>query len=465
MASKILFHANCSDGIYSAWIAESYFKGYDLVPMRYQEAIPPILDGDNIVCVDYCPDLSVLKSINPKSFLVIDHHKSTRESLQGFAPTYPFSYIDDNDECGATLTWKYLFPEKEMPWILPYIRDRDLWQWKLECSKEVDACIQSYPFSMNNCQKFIDMGRMSCVIEGTPIIRYQEKLIRQAVAQAREIEFHGHKVMSVNSTILQLEIGHILGEGRAFAVVWYNQDKIKQFVYSLRSSPDGIDVSAIAKCYNGGGHFHAASFSVPWHMEHRDAEQQLDMISGWLGRHGNTVPAGYDAALVASTQTITPVGLNLGAGQRAGAAAFGVRNEDDCAALQRFALEIDAALHLGRLLRSIAAAKRQQEKQSPPNREGSHSNDSFHGHAVREPRPRTLAALQALGKIPEPEAQVRVLLETVSELSRSGYTVVRRRPQCRGLPRTVLDIRRPPWHNAAPYQADRGPNAIAVSRP
>jgi len=281
MSTKLLFHANCADGIFAAYIAESYFKGADLIPVRYQEQLPQISDEDSIVCVDYCPDIAILKSVHPKSLLVIDHHKSTREQLEGFVPDYPFSYIDDNDESGATLAWKYLKPDREMLWILPYIRDRDLWKWELPESKEVDACIQSYAFSLANCEKFVLMGRDACVKEGRPIIRYQEKIIRQAVSQAREIEFHGHKVMSVNSTVLASEIGHELGLGRPFAIVWFNQDRIKRFVYSLRSSNDtGIDVSAIAQLYGGGGHAHAASFSVPWHQEF------LDAITG--PRHGDS---------------------------------------------------------------------------------------------------------------------------------------------------------------------------------
>jgi oligoribonuclease NrnB/cAMP/cGMP phosphodiesterase (DHH superfamily) len=272
MSVKLLYHSNCADGIFSAFYANKQFPDADAIAMRYQEQLPPILDGDKIVCVDYCPDLTVLKNIEPASLLVIDHHKTTHEELEGFVPHYPFSYIYDNDECGTSLVWKYFHPGEPEPWVIPYVKDRDLWQWKLWKSKEVDACFHSYPFTLQNCQALIDMGVEHCVVEGTPIIRYQGKIIRQACAQAREIDFMGHKVMSVNSTVLASEIGHELGKGRPFAIVWFNQDKIKRFVYSLRSDNDtGIDVGAIAQAYGGGGHFHAASFSAPWHMEYMES--------------------------------------------------------------------------------------------------------------------------------------------------------------------------------------------------
>ena len=268
---KLLYHANCADGIFAAYLTSYKFPGCELIPMRYQEQVPNISDEDDLVCVDYCPEIEILKTIKPKSLLVIDHHKSANESLKDFVPEYPFSYIYDVDECGSTLAWKYFYPNSPIPWILSYIRDRDLWKWELPDSRKVSACIASYPFNFDSCRKLELMGQEQCAVEGAAIVRYQDKLIRQAVAQAREIEFHGYRVMSVNSSVLQSEIGHELSKGYPFAIIWFNQDKIKRFVYSLRSDENGVDVSEIAKAYGGGGHQHAASFSSPWHMEPDEA--------------------------------------------------------------------------------------------------------------------------------------------------------------------------------------------------
>lgn len=43
--------------------------------------------------------------------------------------------------------------------------------------------------------------------------------------------------------------------------VWW--DTPTHRVFSLRSTPDGLDVAAIAKGYGGGGHRHAAGFQMP----------------------------------------------------------------------------------------------------------------------------------------------------------------------------------------------------------
>ncbi len=187
--------------------------------------------------------------------------------MEGFVPSYPFEYVYDVDKCGAMLTWEYYNPTLEAPWILPYIQDRDLWKWELPRSKEIDACIQSYAFSMANCEMLTKLGHTLCTSQGLSILRYQEKLIQKAVSQATEIEFEGHKVPMVNSTVLQSEIGGELAKGKPFAIVWWNKDKEKRFCYSLRSDPNGMDVSEICTRFGGGGHKHAGSFSAPWHME------------------------------------------------------------------------------------------------------------------------------------------------------------------------------------------------------
>lgn len=263
--TTILYHANCADGIFAAYYAYLHNLEADLVPIYYQTKVPHNME--NVICVDYCPDRATLESANYKSLLIIDHHISAYEKMQDFAPSYPFNYVYDVNKCGAILTWEYYNPHIKKPWIVEYIQDRDLWKWELYGSKDVSACIASYPFTIKNCEMLTNMGLMHCMLEGEPIIRYQEKLIQQAVAQATMINFEGYRVPIVNSTVLQSEIGNQLCQGHPFAIIWLNNDKAKRFTYSLRSDENGIDVSKICQLHGGGGHKHAAGFTAPWHME------------------------------------------------------------------------------------------------------------------------------------------------------------------------------------------------------
>ena len=45
-----------------------------------------------------------------------------------------------------------------------------------------------------------------------------------------------------------------------FAATYFDTGNIREF--SLRSSPDGVDVSLVAEMYGGGGHKHASGFRI-----------------------------------------------------------------------------------------------------------------------------------------------------------------------------------------------------------
>jgi uncharacterized protein len=53
-----------------------------------------------------------------------------------------------------------------------------------------------------------------------------------------------------------------MAQGHPFAACFWIDGK--EMAFSLRSAPDGLDVSEIAKRFGGGGHQHAAGFRRPW---------------------------------------------------------------------------------------------------------------------------------------------------------------------------------------------------------
>jgi len=66
------------------------------------------------------------------NLLVIDHHKTAMKELEGLDYV-----VFDLDSSGVTLTWQVFNPGVNIPSILLYIEDRDLWKWELPDSKEI----------------------------------------------------------------------------------------------------------------------------------------------------------------------------------------------------------------------------------------------------------------------------------------------------------------------------------------
>ena len=72
----------------------------------------------------------------------------------------------------------------------------------------------------------------------------------------------GYTVPVVNATLLFSEIVGRLAKGHPFAASFFVKANGER-VFQLRSAPDGVDVSALAKSAGGGGHKHAAGFTEP----------------------------------------------------------------------------------------------------------------------------------------------------------------------------------------------------------
>jgi oligoribonuclease NrnB/cAMP/cGMP phosphodiesterase (DHH superfamily) len=99
----------------------------------------------------------------------------------------------------------------------------------------------------------IDKGRI--------ILDYQTLQVKRVIKQGFPlVNIAGYQVPCINISTLTSEVGNELSKGHAFAAMYF--ETTDKRVYCLRSASDGIDVSAIAQKFGGGGHFHAAGFSV-----------------------------------------------------------------------------------------------------------------------------------------------------------------------------------------------------------
>jgi oligoribonuclease NrnB/cAMP/cGMP phosphodiesterase (DHH superfamily) len=80
------------------------------------------------------------------------------------------------------------------------------------------------------------------------------------VKKAREVACDGRRVLCVNASSNISEVGHELAQGRPFSVTYYDGAVSRK--WALRSTPDGVDVSEIARKFGGGGHKHASGFET-----------------------------------------------------------------------------------------------------------------------------------------------------------------------------------------------------------
>jgi len=256
--TAVLYHAECADGFGAAWAIWRQFPQSQFIPVKHGNPPPDGLNGQRVVIVDFSYARETLESIRRQTseLLVLDHHITAEKALAGL----PYAYFDLK-KSGAVLAWEWAH-DHPVPWLLEYIQDKDLWTWALPQSREINAAVASHPFEF---QLWSSFKQKDLEQEGRAILRYEHELVNKLAGQAVLVEFHGETVPSVQSAVLTSQIGERLSAEAPFCIIWHDRDGRRY--YSMRSREDGTDVGAIAASFGGGGHTHAAGFSVPLSLD------------------------------------------------------------------------------------------------------------------------------------------------------------------------------------------------------
>lgn len=267
MKTLCIYHGNCADGFGAAWAVRKALgeNNVEFYPGVYQSPPPDITDRE-VLMVDFSYRRSVLEQIIAicDTLVILDHHKSASEDLGGLNNVRPgVKIIFDMDRSGAGLAWDYFHPGKLRPALINHIEDRDLWRFKLVGTREIQAALFSYPYDFAIWDKLMDMNPNELMTEGGAIERKHHKDIAELVAVTKRTMIIGGYAVPVANLpyTLTSDAGHLMAQGERFAACYWDTPEGR--VFSLRSTEEGLDVSAIAQAYGGGGHAHASGFRMP----------------------------------------------------------------------------------------------------------------------------------------------------------------------------------------------------------
>lgn len=266
-----IYHANCADGFTAAWIMNRALKGeVDFFPGVYQTPPPDVRGRQEVFFLDFSYKRPVMEKILDmvNEVIVIDHHKTAIEDLKGCGVVEQF----DTEHSGAWLAWNFFVDCDAPPKLVQYVQDRDLWKFELPYSREVNAWIFSFDYTFENWDRMHQQMEAdlytSVVAEGGAIERKHHKDVAELVKVTRRMMYIGGHLTAVANVpyTLTSDAGHLMASGydcgKSFAACYWDTPKGR--VFSLRSTETGPDVSEIAKQYGGGGHKHAAGFTVPF---------------------------------------------------------------------------------------------------------------------------------------------------------------------------------------------------------
>ena len=322
MKPLVIYHANCTDGFgaaFAAWLKLGDNAEY--LPMEHGHSVGanlPMFEGREVYILDFSFPREVMDWLfrDAKRVVWLDHHKSAFEMWVGAVPKKGWlcqrlNCTEDNpsgnvhielhnNKSGALLAWEYFHPITKVPKLIQHIDDRDRWQFKMDGSKELHAALASHqPWTFEQWYAHFLVGdvRLGALKdEGKAILRSYSQQVQSELKQARPCSIKvnvedNHRpdpsevvVASVSDGYLRYfnglaanspaflasDLGHELAnKSGTFGLVW-SMAGDGQIHCSLRSNGD-YDVSAIAKCFGGGGHRNAAWFST-----------DIDTLMSWL---------------------------------------------------------------------------------------------------------------------------------------------------------------------------------------
>lgn len=266
----VVYHAQCTDGFGAAWAAYKLLGESATYVAAIHGDPPPDVDGKHVAIVDYSYSRADLERMaqRSKGIVVLDHHRTAAAELEGL----PYAHFDMH-RSGAMMSWEWFHPGKAIPQLIAYVQDHDLWRHALVCSRMIQAALQAIPQHFGAWDHFsshleTEAGLLELASRGGAVVAHQKLAIERLAATAvRAVEYESRTPMwIVNATDHFSELGNYLAENsrEGVAAIWRFDHVRQELMVSLRAvERAGVDVSAIAKSYGGGGHKLAAGFNVP----------------------------------------------------------------------------------------------------------------------------------------------------------------------------------------------------------
>ena len=269
----VLYHTDCLDGFASAYVAWLYFKDpngeelADYIPVMYNTE-PPDVTGKYVYLLDFTYEEHQIIEMSKiaKNIVIIDHHPRAEEILKTVSNINNIDIEFKKEKSGCVLAWEYFFGEEfKIPQLLFHIQDRDLWQFKLEDTKEIcEALYSLHNFNFEEWDKIItdwNIHSRQLLIEGEISYKILNNEVEKLSNNAHLVTINGIIGLACNANRkYESVLGNLLANSSGtFGMVYYFNGEV--WKCSLRSIGD-FKVNELAKLYNGGGHDNASGFKL-----------------------------------------------------------------------------------------------------------------------------------------------------------------------------------------------------------
>jgi len=269
MRTLCFYHKVDLDGICSAGIVKMKYPDAILYPINYGDPFPwnDIRKDDVVFMVDFGlqPFSDMVKLNNLCKLHWIDHHKTAMDDARKVGFQASGGQLIKDGIAGCELSWKYLFPKVSMPRIVYLLGRYDVWDHKnAPDAKPFQFGAQTYDLKPEDIKEFLNEDVNNIIFIGKKILKYIKIRSKQETAKcAFDLTFEGINFAATNSPLnSSMSIEGYYDESKHDAMLVYCINSNGNYMISVYSDKDHIDVSVIAKKYGGGGHRGAAGFEL-----------------------------------------------------------------------------------------------------------------------------------------------------------------------------------------------------------
>lgn len=316
MNPLVIYHSGCMDGLCAAaaFMAMAFERIEDPTTIN-KDAVPDFAPAsygrppyDNVAdrdvyIVDFCyaPEVLLDMAKTAKSVTVLDHHKTaidawtayTEERHRKAAETGLSSALPDNlhvkfvnDQSGAMMGWQYVLEQgliKEIPPVITYIQDYDLWKHVYPESKALNAFLSATDAFLSNdpLQIYLQLYRLTwspaakenlaeALTVGRSILKANDIACDAIIKRSMALfTVNGMQVPVINCPMeFANEIGERLSQIHPFVVMYEDRLHRNLRKFSLRAKEGGqYSVRTFAERMGGGGHDTAAAFTTALNVE------------------------------------------------------------------------------------------------------------------------------------------------------------------------------------------------------
>ena len=278
-----IYHSRDLDGWSSGMIVKRKFPWADLIGYDYGNPIPEetISKYTSIMMVDISFPIDDMVRIaqNCSMFVWIDHHKAIIEEWKrrmdaGDVTLAHIRAVLDMSYAACELTWRYCFPEEDVPMGIELLGTYDSWRdsdkgfWETmvmpfqTMMKKVCFGPDTFPQVLFSRSADAEDYVMFLIEAGK--ILYSAKAYgdaKRCKTMAFECSFDGYRAIAMIMAGSSTAFKSIWDPGKYDIMISFTTSG-KFWTVSVYSTREDIDCSAICKAHGGGGHKGASGFQV-----------------------------------------------------------------------------------------------------------------------------------------------------------------------------------------------------------